>query len=105
MKYGFLFFKIYYLANLVASKQANVSLPSTLVLAIPRDIALGIIPSDTYWSQVGVEIAYLLFLHMKSVWHLRVAAKLRATGKSPSLAAPYPRQHATILFSLAVLKA
>jgi hypothetical protein len=50
MKYGFLFFKIYYLANLVASKQANVSLPSTLVLAIPRDIALGIIPSDTYWS-------------------------------------------------------
>lgn len=83
--------RIYYLANLVAVKHARVSLPSTLVLAIPMAIALGTIPSDAYWSYVGVEIAYLLFLHKKRVWHLRVAAKFNAVGKSPSLAAPYPR--------------
>ena len=65
-----------------------MSFPSTLVLAIPKEIALGTIPSDTYWSDEGVEIAYLLFLHKNKVWHFNVAAKLRATGKSPSLAAP-----------------
>lgn len=64
-------------------KQAKASLPSTLVLAIPIEIALGMIPSEAYWSAVGVEIAYLLFLHKNKVWHLRVAAKLRAVGKSP----------------------
>jgi len=51
-------------------------------------MTLGMIPSDAYWSAVGVEMAYLLFLQRNNVWHLRVAAKLRATGKSPSLAAP-----------------
>jgi hypothetical protein len=54
-------------------------------------MALGMIPSDAYWSTVGVEIAYLLFLHKKRVWHFKVAAKFKATGKSPSLAAPSPK--------------
>jgi hypothetical protein len=66
-------------------------LPSTLALAIPIEMALGMIPSDAYWSTVGVEIAYLLFLHKKRVWHFKVAAKFKATGKSPSLAAPSPK--------------
>jgi hypothetical protein len=90
MKYGFFSFKIYSRALLVASQHAKASLPSTLVLAIPIEIALGMIPSEAYWSSVGVEMAYLLFLQRKRVWHLRVAAKLRATAKSPSLAAPSP---------------
>jgi len=91
IKYGFFYFKMYYLARLVTYKHANASLPSTLVEAIPIEIARGMIPSEAYWSLVGVEMAYLLFLHKKRVWHLRVAAKFNATGKSPSLAAPYPK--------------
>jgi hypothetical protein len=82
---------MYSLANLVASRQANASLPSTLVLAIPNEIALGITPSEMYCSEVGVEIAYLLLRSKNRVWHLKVAAKLSAVGKSPSLAAPSPR--------------
>lgn len=74
----------------MAVKQANVSFPSTLVLAIPIDIARGMIPSEAYWSWVGVEIAYLLFLQRNKVWHFNVAAKFSAVGKSPSLAAPSP---------------
>jgi hypothetical protein len=54
-------------------------------------MALETIPSDAYWSLAGVEIAYLLFLQRNRVWHFNVAAKLSATGKSPSLAAPSPR--------------
>ncbi len=74
---------IYFLAFLVAYKTAKASLPSTLVLAIPKAIALGIIPSEAYWSEAGVEIAYLLFLQKNNVWHLSVAAKFKAVGKSP----------------------
>jgi hypothetical protein len=48
MKYGFCYLRIYSLARLVTYKQANASLPSTRVDAIPIDIALGIIPSDAY---------------------------------------------------------
>lgn len=55
------------------------------------EMALGIIPSEAYWSSVGVEMAYLLFLHKNRVWHFKVAAKFKAVGKSPSLAAPYPK--------------
>lgn len=73
-------------------------MPSTLVLAIPVEIALGIIPSEAYWSATGVEIAYLLFLHKNRVWDLRVAAKFKAVGKSPSLAAPSPKYTAATLF-------
>lgn len=91
IKYGFLFFRIYSLAYFVAERHARVSFPSTLVLAIPNEIALGMMPSDAYWSYVGVEMAYLLFRHKNKVWHFKVAAKLSATGKSPSLAAPSPR--------------
>jgi hypothetical protein len=40
---------------------------------------------------MGVEIAYMLFLQKNIVWHLRVAAKLRAEWKSPSDAAPSPK--------------
>ena len=58
---------MYSLAYLVAARHAKVSLPSTLVLASPKEIALGTIPSDAYWSAVGVEIAYLLFLHKNNV--------------------------------------
>jgi hypothetical protein len=54
-------------------------------------MALGMTPSEAYWSATGVEMAYLLFLSRKRVWQRRVAAKLRAVGKSPSLAAPSPR--------------
>lgn len=75
----------------MASKQAKASFPSTLVLAIPVPIALGMTPSETYWSSVGVEIAYLLFRQINNVWELRVAAKFKPVGKSPSLAAPYPK--------------
>ena len=82
---------MYFLAYLVASRHATASFPSTLILAIPIDMALGITPSEAYWSAVGVEIAYLLFLQMNRVWLFRVAAKFKAVGKSPSLAAPYPQ--------------
>ncbi len=58
---------------------------------MPMEMALGMIPSDAYWSTVGVEMAYLLFLQRNKVWHFKVAAKLSATGKSPSLAAPSPK--------------
>lgn len=74
---------MYFLANLVASKQARVSFPSTLVLAIPVEMDLGMIPSEAYWSTVGVDIAYLLLRHIKRVCDFRVAAKLSATAKSP----------------------
>lgn len=84
---------------------ANVSFPSTRVLAMPIDIARGMIPSEAYWSATGVEIAYLLFRQRKRVWALRVAAKLRAVKKSPSLAAPSPKYTAATFFSFAVLKA
>lgn len=67
MKYGFFYFKIYYLAFLVASNTATASFPSTLVVAIPKETALGATPSDAYWSYTGVEIAYLLFLHKNRV--------------------------------------
>lgn len=67
----------------MAYKTATASFPSTRVVAIPKDIALGAIPSETYWSSTGVEIAYLLFLHKKRVWERRVAAKFKAVGKSP----------------------
>ena len=50
-------------------------------------------------------MAYPLFLQRNRVWQRRVAAKLRAVGKSPSLAQPSPKKQATIFFSLAVLKA
>lgn len=75
----------------MAERTARASLPSTLEDAIPKEMALGITPSETYWSSAGVEMAYLLFLKRKRVWHRRVAAKFKAVGKSPSLAAPYPR--------------
>jgi len=48
IKYGFLFFRIYSLAYFVAERHARVSFPSTLVLAIPNEIALGMMPSDAY---------------------------------------------------------
>jgi hypothetical protein len=48
------------------------------------------IPSEAYWSDDGVEIAYLLFLQKKSVCDFKVAAKFNEVGKSPSLAAPSP---------------
>jgi len=39
---------MYFLAYLVAKRQARASFPSTLELAIPMEIALGIIPSEAY---------------------------------------------------------
>jgi len=83
IKYGFCYLRMYYLALRVTYKQAKASLPSTLVEAIPIEIALGMIPSEAYWSVVGVDMAYLLFLHKNKVWHFNVAAKFNATGKSP----------------------
>lgn len=58
---------MYYRAFLVTSRTANASLPSTLVLAIPKEMALGITPSEAYCYEVGVEIANLLFLHKNIV--------------------------------------
>lgn len=39
---------MYFLACLVAYKTANASFPSTLVVAIPKETALGATPSETY---------------------------------------------------------
>ena len=74
---------MYYLALLVAYSTATASFPSTLLVAMPNETALGATPSETYWSSTGVEIAYLLFLHKNRVWQRRVAAKFKAVGKSP----------------------
>lgn len=64
---------------------------------------LGAIPSPSYWSVAGVEMAYALFLIRKRVCDFMRLAKRSALWKSPSEHEPSPQKVATMFGELSNL--